>query len=121
MTIPEPSGSQQAEGRRRESCRPIKEQIATRADADVQAWLKVGGDGYQSRMNAILRQAMLRAAERMNPWTSDHSSVGMAGTGRSPRRSASQRCKTQHGQLPCIWQHTLNAAIGGAGVPLGRS
>jgi len=45
--VPEPSGSQQAEVRRRESCRPIKKQIATRADADVLAWLKEGGDGHQ--------------------------------------------------------------------------
>ena len=41
--------------------RPIKKQITTRVDADVLAWLKSSGKGYQSRMNAILRQAMLNA------------------------------------------------------------
>ncbi|MDE0521466.1 MAG: BrnA antitoxin family protein [Boseongicola sp.] len=41
--------------------RPIKKQITTRVDADVLAWLKSSGKGYQSRMNAILRQAMLDA------------------------------------------------------------
>ena len=43
--------------------RPIKQQITARLDADVLAWLKSGGKGYQSRMNAILRQAMLNAAD----------------------------------------------------------
>ena len=39
--------------------RPVKQQITARVDADVLAWLKSQGKGYQSRMNAILRQAML--------------------------------------------------------------
>lgn len=39
--------------------RPVKEQITTRLDADVIAWLKKEGKGYQSRMNAILRREML--------------------------------------------------------------
>ncbi|MDE0347407.1 MAG: BrnA antitoxin family protein [Boseongicola sp.] len=39
----------------------MKKQITTRVDADVLVWLKSGGKGYQSRMNAILRQAMLNA------------------------------------------------------------
>lgn len=41
--------------------RPNKSQITARIDADVLAWLKSGGKGYQSRMNAILRRAMLEA------------------------------------------------------------
>ena len=40
--------------------RPVKQQITTRVDADVLAWLKADGKGYQSRINAILREAMLR-------------------------------------------------------------
>ncbi len=40
--------------------RPVKEQVTTRIDADVLAWLKASGKGYQSRINAILREAMLR-------------------------------------------------------------
>ena len=41
--------------------RPVKQQITARIDADVLAWLKAGGKGYQSRLNAILRSAMLEA------------------------------------------------------------
>lgn len=59
--IPELTGAQLAEMRRAEHHRPIKKQITARLDADVLAWLKAGGQGYQSRMNAILRQAMLSA------------------------------------------------------------
>ena len=39
--------------------RPVKKQITARVDADVLAWLKSQGKGYQSRMNAILRREML--------------------------------------------------------------
>ena len=38
--------------------RPVKKQITARVHADVLAWLKPQGKGYQSRMNAILRGAM---------------------------------------------------------------
>ena len=40
--------------------RPIKQQITVRIDADVIAWLKSQGKGYQSRLNDILRAAMLK-------------------------------------------------------------
>jgi uncharacterized protein (DUF4415 family) len=39
--------------------RPIKKPIYTNIDADVLAWLKSMGRGYQTRINEILRQAML--------------------------------------------------------------
>lgn len=39
--------------------RPIKQQLTVRIDADVIDWLKNQGAGYQSRLNAILRAAML--------------------------------------------------------------
>jgi uncharacterized protein (DUF4415 family) len=39
--------------------RPIKRQLTIRIDADVIAWLRSHGKGYQSRLNAILRSAML--------------------------------------------------------------
>jgi uncharacterized protein (DUF4415 family) len=42
--------------------RPIKQQITVRVDADVIAWLRQQGSGYQSRMNSILREAMLKSA-----------------------------------------------------------
>ena len=44
--------------------RPIKKQVTLRIDADVLAWARrQGGRGYQSRLNAILREAMLRELE----------------------------------------------------------
>jgi len=39
--------------------RPIKRIVTARLDGDVLDWLKSHGKGYQSRMNAILRQEML--------------------------------------------------------------
>ena len=57
--IPKLTEAQLAEFRRPEHYRPIKKQITARLDADVLAWLKAGGKGYQSRMNAILRREML--------------------------------------------------------------
>ncbi|KQP72173.1 BrnA antitoxin family protein [Methylobacterium sp. Leaf112] len=42
--------------------RPIKAQVTVRLDADVLAWLKTGGRGYQTKLNAILRRAMLQDA-----------------------------------------------------------
>jgi uncharacterized protein (DUF4415 family) len=38
--------------------RPVKETVTVRLDADVLHWLKQGGKGYQSRLNAILRKEM---------------------------------------------------------------
>ena len=40
--------------------RPIKKSVTVRIDADVLAWLKSRGAGYQTRLNAMLRQAMDR-------------------------------------------------------------
>ena len=40
--------------------RPLKQQVTVRVDADVLAWLRVAGRGYQTKLNAILRAAMLR-------------------------------------------------------------
>ena len=40
--------------------RPIKKQLTLRLDADVIAWLRRKGKGYQTRANAVLRDAMLR-------------------------------------------------------------
>ena len=42
----------------RQFYRPVKALLSTRIDADVLAWLRAQGDGYQSRLNAILREAM---------------------------------------------------------------
>ena len=43
--------------------RPVKQQLTVRIDADVLAWLKNQGRGYQSRLNHILRSAMLESAK----------------------------------------------------------
>lgn len=40
--------------------RPTKQQLTVRLDSDVLTWLKAQGKGYQSKINALLRQAMLR-------------------------------------------------------------
>lgn len=57
--IPELSDEQWADAVQGRFYRPIKQQITARVDADVLAWLKAGGQGYQTRMNAILRRAMM--------------------------------------------------------------
>ena len=41
--------------------KPIKTHASVRIDSDVMAWLKSQGKGYQTRMNAILRDAMIRS------------------------------------------------------------
>ncbi len=38
--------------------RPIKQSITVRLDADVIAWLKSAGRGYQTRANRMLRSHM---------------------------------------------------------------
>jgi uncharacterized protein (DUF4415 family) len=42
--------------------RPIKKQVTVRIDADILAWLQSGGAGYQTRLNQLLREAMLKQA-----------------------------------------------------------
>ena len=62
--IPELTDEQWASAVRGRFYRPIKQQITARLDADVLAWLKAGGQGYQTRMNAILRRAMMAELDR---------------------------------------------------------
>jgi len=40
--------------------RPVKQQLTVRLDADVVAWLRRPGKGYQTRLNQMLRTAMLK-------------------------------------------------------------
>jgi len=40
--------------------RPVKKAVSLRLDADVIAWLKKDGKGYQSRANRLLRERMLK-------------------------------------------------------------
>jgi len=39
--------------------RPVKRQLSVRIDADVLAWLRSQGRGYHTRLNDILRSAMV--------------------------------------------------------------
>jgi uncharacterized protein (DUF4415 family) len=41
--------------------KPTKQATTVRVDADVLMWLKGQGKGYQTRINAILREAMLQS------------------------------------------------------------
>jgi uncharacterized protein (DUF4415 family) len=40
--------------------RPIKKQITLRLDADVIAWLRKDGKGYQTKANSLLREIMVK-------------------------------------------------------------
>jgi uncharacterized protein (DUF4415 family) len=44
--------------------RPLKKSLTIRLDADVLAWLKAQGRGYQTRINQLLRVAMENRARR---------------------------------------------------------
>ena len=44
--------------------RPVKQQLTVRLDADVVAWLRQHGKGYQTRLNQLLREAMLDGIKR---------------------------------------------------------
>ena len=59
--IPQLTEEQWKNAERGRFYRPVKRQITARVDADVLAWLKGQGKGYQSRINAILRREMLAA------------------------------------------------------------
>lgn len=43
--------------------RPTKQSTTVRVDSDVLLWLKSKGRGYQTRINKILREAMLKERE----------------------------------------------------------
>jgi uncharacterized protein (DUF4415 family) len=44
--------------------RPVKRQLTVRVDADVLAWLRSQGPGYQTKLNAILREAMVKGVTK---------------------------------------------------------
>ena len=62
--IPEMSDDQWRNAVRGRFYRPTKTSTTVRIDSDILAWLRAGGKGYQSRMNAILRREMLEAMKR---------------------------------------------------------
>ena len=47
--------------------RPVKKSLTIRIDADVIAWVKKEGRGYQTRINTYLREAMHRAKKQPQP------------------------------------------------------
>ena len=44
--------------------RPVKQAVSIRLDADVLAWLKAKGRGYQTKVNSLLRARMLKEISR---------------------------------------------------------
>ena len=44
--------------------RPVKQQLTVRLDADVVAWLRRQGRGYQTRLNRVLRDAMMEDVKK---------------------------------------------------------
>jgi uncharacterized protein (DUF4415 family) len=57
--IPEVAAENWAFAQRGQFYRPVKQQITLRIDADLIAWFKdhtASGDGYQTRINAALRE-----------------------------------------------------------------
>lgn len=59
--IPEMDAASLARAVRNPLYRPVKIHTSVRLDADVLTWLKKQGKGYHTRINAILREAMLRS------------------------------------------------------------
>ncbi|MCL2209251.1 MAG: BrnA antitoxin family protein [Treponema sp.] len=45
----------------RDMFKPAKIAVTCKLDADIVAWLKQDGKGYQTRMNSILREVMVHA------------------------------------------------------------
>jgi uncharacterized protein (DUF4415 family) len=62
--IPEPPPSAWKDAVRGRFYRPVKQAVSMRLDADVVAWLKKRGKGYQTRVNGILRQTMMTDIKR---------------------------------------------------------
>ncbi|EMS1125839.1 BrnA antitoxin family protein [Klebsiella aerogenes] len=58
--IPQTADEQWSDAVRGKFYRPLKTQASVRIDADIMEWLKRPGKGYQTRLNAILREAMIR-------------------------------------------------------------
>ena len=69
--------------------RPLKQQLTLRLDADVIAWLRRQGRGYQTRANALLRDAMLG-----NLGLNSKKKVGRNRPGNPRRRAIAQRRRT---------------------------
>jgi uncharacterized protein (DUF4415 family) len=62
--------------------RPVKQQITVRMDADVLTWLRSMGRGYQTKLNGILRHAMLQELENATSPARNSSTVARRPTSR---------------------------------------
>ena len=58
--IPETTEQDWANATRGRFYKPIKKQLTVRVDADVIEWLRTRGKGFHTRINQILRNAMIR-------------------------------------------------------------
>jgi uncharacterized protein (DUF4415 family) len=65
--IPELTEEQLSRAVRGQMYRPVKKPVTMRLDADVIAWLKQEGRGYQTKANALLRKEMVRSYEKKSP------------------------------------------------------
>ena len=65
VAAPEPVAKARAWGEdaRQHFYKPRKQTVNLRLDADVVAWLKRDGPGYQTRANQVLRERMLKDLE----------------------------------------------------------
>jgi uncharacterized protein (DUF4415 family) len=59
--LPDQAWKQAEQGR---FYKPVKQSTTVRIDADVLAWLRSQGRGYQTRINTILRREMLHALRK---------------------------------------------------------
>jgi uncharacterized protein (DUF4415 family) len=84
--IPELIDEQLSRAIRGEMYRSIKRPVTMRLDADVIAWLKRDGPGYQTKANALLRQHMIRSyQDRKGP---DRASGSRGSTKHAPKKRA---------------------------------
>ena len=60
--------------------RPIKEAVSIRLDADILAWFKGQGSGYQTRINEVLRKAMAVASTAQHEGGSPSAEAVVPGT-----------------------------------------
>jgi uncharacterized protein (DUF4415 family) len=85
--IPELIDEQLSRALRGAMYRPLKRPVTMRLDADVIAWLKRDGPGYQTKANALLRKHMIRSyQDRKGPAQSSGSRV-------SPKHAPQKRAR----------------------------
>jgi uncharacterized protein (DUF4415 family) len=74
--VPELTEEQLSRALRGQMYRPIKKPVTMRLDADVIAWLKEDGRGYQTKANALLRKEMIQSnREKKGPERADSADV----------------------------------------------